>query len=289
MEASLNLTKAKGFDSMGRDGSLIFRTCLLILSGVATAASAETDLSNPQHAVETWIRLKSDLTGRTTYEWMTGTVYGLPEDAASRPLFMVESVTVRETRKADDGSYEERNFACRLYKDAKTGAFIDRFDNPFTGRTVNFNVSCNPGIPLRLSPSGLEIPPDIPYESSALNSPMELQKIDAGDHIILRHDAHATFVVPSTGEVRPEMSIDTFKLAAEDLANPELTALFPAYSWVSNTKWMSIFGMQDVPGHMIWDLQGRKFTDPDELPELFRAALEELEPGILSQSIDWSN
>ena len=273
-------------------GRLIVRLCMLSLSTVGSASpttAAAPDLSDPDQAMETWIRLKSDLSGRTTYEWMTGMVYGLPEDDTSRPLFMVESVTVRETRRTSDGSFEERNFACRLYKDAKTGAFIDGFDNPFTGTSVKFDMSCNPGIPVRLSASGLEIPSDIPYESTALNAPMVLQHIDAGDHVILRHDAHATFTVKATGEVRPEMSIDTFKLKAEDLANAELTALFPAYSWVSNTKWMSIFNMQDTPGHMIWDLHGRKYLTPNDLPEAFRAALEDLEPGILSKPIDWTD
>jgi len=216
-------------------------------------------------------------------------VYGVPDDSQSRPLFMVESVTVRETRKQPDGTFEERNFACRLYKDHDSGAFINQFENPFTGETVEFNVRCNPGIPLRLSAGGLKIPEDVPYESSALNVPMELQMIAAADHIILRHDAHATFVVPGTGEIRREMSIDTFKLDEDDLNDPNLTALFPAYSWVSNTKWMSIFGMQDDPGHMIWDLHGQKFLDAKDLPPAFRAALDDLEAGILEKPIDWSN
>jgi|GEM_PF-7012407 len=273
----------------GRKCVLAAWTLIGTFALAAPSLSTEVDLSDPTQAMETWIRLKSDLSGRKTFEWMTGMVYGVPDDEPSRPLFMVESVTVRETRKQPDGTFEERNFACRLYKDHESGAFIDQFDNPFTGQTVQFNVSCNPGIQVQLSERGLEIPADIPYESTALNVPMKLQKIDGGDHIILRHDAHATFIVPGTGEVRPEMSIDTFKLDEDDLNDTKLTALFPTYSWVSNTKWMSIFGMQDEPGHMIWDLHGRKFLEAENLPPAFRAALNSLEAGILEKPIDWSN
>ena len=277
---------------MHQIGRKLYHIALTLFGSLAIATpslSSEVDLSNPSQAIETWIRLKSDLSGRKTFEWMTGMVYGVPDDKESQPLFMVESVTVRQTRKQPDGSFEERNFACRLYKDHESGAFIDQFENPFTGKTVEFNVSCNSGIPLRLSADGLEIPSDVPYESTALNVPMKLQKIAAGDHIILRHDAHATFVVPGTGEVRREMSIDTFKLDEDDLNDPKITALFPAYSWVSNTRWMSIFGMQDDQGHMIWDLHGQKFLEVEDLPPAFRAALNSLEAGILEKPIDWSN
>ena len=258
-------------------------TTFAVLHAPALAAAEAVDLSDPAQAMETWIRLKSDLSGEVTYEWMTGRVYGVPTDAPSQHLFSIESVTVRQTKMIGDGVYQERNFACRLYKDAQTGDYIDSWFNPYTEEEVSFSISCNPGLPLKLSAAGLEIETEISYESTAVNTPMVFERTQAGGHIILRHDAHATFTVPSSGEVRRELSIDTFKLTAEDLDNPELTSLSPTYSWVSNTHWMSIFGMQEVPGHMIWSLNGQKFERADQLPEDFRTALERFVPGGLER------
>lgn len=252
-------------------------------------AADEVDLSDPAQAAEIWVRLKGDTAGRVTYEWMTGVAYGVPEDAPSQNLFHIESVTVRQTRADGAGGFEERNFACRLYKDPATGEYIDHLVNPFTDQKVELTTSCNSGFPLRLSAAGMELLSDLDLESTGLGRPMTLQLIDAGDHVIVRRDAHSKFVVPSTGEVRREMSVDTFKLSAADLNNPELTSLTPAYSWVSNTQWMSIFGMAGTPGHMIWSINGRKYLDPDDLPAEFRAALERAVPGALSRTIEWAD
>ncbi len=47
--------------------------------------------------------------------------------------------------------------------------------------------------------------------------------------------------------------------------------------------------MADIPGHMLWTVNGRKFTRIDELPADFRAALEARVPGALARRIDWSD
>lgn len=254
---------------------------------IGQVITAGLDLNDPVQAMHTWVRLKGDTAGRVTYEWVVGTVYGVPVDEASRALFGVESLTVRQTRSRGDDSYEERSFSCRLYKDAVTGEYIDRFDNPYTERTVNLKPSCSNGLPLRLSSAGMEVLSEIQLESTALDRPMTLQLVEANDHVIIRRDVHSTFVLAGAGEVRREMSVDTFKLKAEDLNNLELTSLFPAYSWVGNTQWMSIFEMADTPGHMIWSINGRKYLSSDELPAAFRGALERYVPGALNRAIEW--
>ena len=262
-----------------------FAVAALVASGAAIGQSL--DLSDPIDAMETWVRLKGDTAGRVTYEWVTGFAYGVPVGAPSQPLFQIESVTVRQNRRDGESAYLERTFACRLYRDADTGDYMDAFTNPFTGKRVALKPSCSPGPPLRLSAAGMELLSDMTFESTALGRHMTLQRIDAGDHVIIRRDAHSRYVVPSSGEVRREMSIDTFKLKPDDLNDTRLTALLPAYSWVSNTQWMSLFDMADTPGHMIWSINGRKFMTAEALPAEFRAALERYVPGALDRDIEW--
>jgi hypothetical protein len=112
----------------------VFILALLSVLPVTAMRSAELDLSAPAAAIETWVRLKGDTAGRVTYEWVTGVAYGAPAGAPCRPLFGIESVTVRQVRSVGEAGYEEQNYVCRLYRDAATGAYIDRFLNPFTGR-----------------------------------------------------------------------------------------------------------------------------------------------------------
>lgn len=244
-------------------------------------------LSDPATAIETWVRLKGDTSGRMTYEWVTGVAYGVPVGDLSRPLFGIESVTVRQVRRLGESGYEERNYACRLYRDAESDQYIDRFTNPFTGREVLLTGRCSPGPTIRYTPERVELVGDWNFQSTALGGPMSLEVIETGDQVVIRRDAHSQYKSSDSGEVRRELSIDTFKISADDLMNAELTSLLPAYSWISVTQWMTILDMGDTPGRMLWSINGRKYLSPDELPARFRAALEEAVPGALERGIDW--
>jgi hypothetical protein len=267
----------------------VFILALLSVLPVTAMRSAEPDLSDPAVVIETWVRLKGDTAGRVTYEWVTGVAYGVPAGALSRPLFGIESVTVRQVRSLGEAGYEEQNYACRLYRDAATGEYIDRFLNPFTGREVLLETLCSPGPTIRYTPESVELVGDWKFESTALGGPMSLELIEAGDHVVIRRDAHSQYIASDSGEVRRELSIDTFKVSLDDLQNRRLTGLLPTYSWVSVTQWMTILDMGDTPGRMLWSINGRKYLRADELPARFLAALEEAVPGALQRVFDWGD
>ena len=262
-------------------------TLLIMLNGVA-AADTVTRLG-PTEAMETWIRLKADTAGSVTYEWVVGAAYGIPDDAAGRRLFDIESLTVRQVRPLEPVGYEERSYSCRLYRDAQTGEYIDRFLNPFTGATVELQGRCSPGPIIQYTPEKVELIADWNLTSTALGVPMTLQVIEAGDQLLVRRDAFSEFVAPGSDEVRRELSIDSFKTSAADFADPDITSLPAVYTWTSLAQWMRILDMQDVPGRMLWSINGRKFMNKDELPNTFVTALEKRVPGALDRSIDWGD
>lgn len=261
----------------------------LVLAAVfaATPAAADLpDLSDPGIAMETWLRLKGDIAGGVTYEWATGTAYGVPQDAKSVALFSIESVTIRQFRRLEPNRYEERTISCRLYRDADSGAFIDEFINPLTGIRTELRTPCRPGQPVRYSPEGVELLVEVPWQSSILDRPVSLQWLRAGDQVIIRRRAFSAFTAAG-GKVRRELAIDTFALPAAFLANAGITSLHPSYSWDAVRDWSGLLDMGDMPGHMYWSVVGRKFGRPDQLPAEFRAALEERYPGALEQAPEW--
>ncbi|MDJ0928906.1 MAG: DUF1838 family protein [Gammaproteobacteria bacterium] len=266
--------------------SLVF-ALLIMLSGLAMAESAAR--LGPAESMQTWIRLKADTAGSVTYEWVVGAAYGIPDGATGRQLFEIESLTVRQVRPLEPVGYEERSYSCRLYRDAMTGAYIDRFVNPFTAAAVELRGQCNPGPIIQYTPEKVELVTEWHLSSTALGVPMSLQIIEAGDQLVVRRDAFSEFVAPGSDEVRRELSIDSFKTSAADFANPEITSLPAVYSWTSLAQWMRILDMQDVPGRMLWSINGRKFMSKSELPAAFVAALEQRVPGALDRSIDWGD
>ena len=236
--------------------------------------------------METWLRLKGDIAGGLTYEWATGTAYGVPQDADGVALFSIESVTIRQFRRLAEDVYEERTIACRLYKDADSGAFIDEFINPLTGKRTELRIPCGPGQPVRYSPERVGLLVDVPWDSSILDRPVILELLRAGDQVIIRRRAFSAFT-PAGGKVRRELAVDTFALPAASLADPGITSLSPSYSWDAVRDWSGFLEMGDLPGHMYWSVVGRKFRRAEELPAEFRAALEKRQPGALERTPDW--
>ncbi len=262
--------------------------CAVFLCCLLTAGSASAEfIDDPLAAVETWVRLKGDTAGAVTYEWVHGTAYGAPDDASSQALFGIESVTVRQTRALPEGGYEERNFACRLYRDLQTGQYINQFINPFTNRVVELGGACNDGFAIRYTADSVDLLADLDIQSTALGRPMRLEVIDAGDFVSIRRASHSEILPKAAKESRRELAIDSFEVAAADFYNADISNLSVAYHWVSLAQWMPVLDMADIAGHMLWSVHGRKFGRVDELPEEFRRALEKRVPGALARDIVW--
>ena len=236
--------------------------------------------------MESWLRLKGDTAGSVTYEWAAGTAYGVPQDAGGVALFSIESVTIRQFRRLAEDRYEERTISCRLYRDAGSGAYIDDFVNPLTGRRTELKTPCGPGQPVLYSPERVELRVEMPWESSILGRPVSLELLLAGDQVIIRRRAFSAFTAAG-GKVRRELAVDTFTLPAASFADAAQTSLNPSYSWDAVRDWSGLLDMSDIPGQMYWSVVGRKFRRAEELPADFRAALEERYPGALERAPDW--
>jgi len=252
------------------------RRCAISAAGfLALAAGAAA--AGGLDAARSWIRLKGDVGGGVTYEWVRGTAYAVPGDRDSFALFDIESV-----------GWEERNFACRLYRHAETGAYIDAFDNPLTGERTALAAACNDGFGVRYTEDEVALTGDIALESSALGRPMQLEILDLGDRLLVRRESHSRFTPPGAAAPRRELSIDSFTVDAAAFRDPSITDLDAVYTWTSRAEWMSSLGHGDRPGHMLWLVNGRKYRDVGDLPAEFRAALDARVPGALDRGIDWS-
>jgi len=265
----------------------LFAAAALPLFALAAWAGPALDLSEPTQAVEAWVRLKGDSDGALTYEWMTGTAYAIPEDGPSTPLFDIESVTLRQFQRRGAGHYAEQTFACRLYRQPSTRAFIQRWNNPYTRENIDLKPGCRSGVTVVYSPAGATLDSDIAFDSTALGTPMQLRVVDAGNHLIVRREAHSEYQLSPAAAPRRETAIDTFKLARSYLTDTKRSHWLPQYQWTSVTQWMTLLNMGNRPGRMLWSINGRNYLHAEELPSDFRQAVERLAPGSLAHRFDW--
>jgi hypothetical protein len=259
----------------------------LLLGGLAVTSRADqlSRLTGAE-AVEAWVRLKGDAGGATTFEWVSGSAFGVPADGPSVLLFRMESVTVRRFEKIGPASYIEKNYACRLYRDPQSGEFVDHFLNPLTGRDVVVTSRCSAAPAVRYTPDKVELLSDMKFESTALGGPMQLEKLSLGDVTVIRRNVRAQFVSPSTGELRRELSVDSFTTTPRALANKKLRMLAPAYHWEAVGGWMADLAMGDRPGRMLWSVFGRNYRTVEALPADFRQALLQRVPDALQRPLN---
>ncbi len=260
----------------------------LPLFALAAWAGPALDLSDPIQAVEAWVRLKGDSDGSITYEWMTGTAYGIPQGSMSTALFDIESVTIRQFQRRGPGHYAEQTFACRLYRHSSTREFIQRWTNPYTQEDIDLKPGCRPGITVIYSPAGAKLDSEMAFNSTALGKPMQLQVVNAGNHLIVRREAHSEYQASPDAEPRRETSIDTFKVKPGYLTDPDRSHWLPQYQWTSATLWMTLLNMGNRPGGMLWSINGRNYLGAEELPNDFRRAVQRLAPGSLEHRFDWN-
>jgi hypothetical protein len=269
---------------------------LALLAGLGLACRAHAAPSaaqplatalDPVAAVETWVRLKGDADGAVTFEWVTGTAHALPADAPGRPLFRIESVTVRQFRRSGPAIYVEQSYSCRLYRALEGDAYVRSFLNPLTQREVALEPRCSTGPRLRHAPQAVELLDPLPLHSTALGVPPQLQRLASGATTTYTRHAHTEFEATAGGVPRRESSIDTYTVPSVLDTEPRPSSLDAAYQWTSVAPWMRGLGLDAIPGRMLWVVHGRKLGRVEELPAELRAEIARLDPAALAHRFHW--
>ena len=132
------------------------RNTLKSLGGVAASAglisparassrtSLNLDLTKPADNVYAMVKIQGDVSGKTTCSWGQGQTFGVQDNELAVPMPRFQSGRIGAHRRRNDRSYEFRFRGMIFYQDYKTGAFIDTYTNPYTGKECkvrNFRTS----------------------------------------------------------------------------------------------------------------------------------------------------
>jgi hypothetical protein len=254
--------------------------------GLATPAMAATDsglninFSDPKENLKAFTRVFSDIDPKKiAVGWYAGTVYSVVGDSSKVvPLLGVEGIGVRRTLPLESGGYRVFNRELAFYKDLKTGAFIDAWDNPMNGEKVETFPIQNMFVNADTAPIF-----EFDMEGTKIRQPFNPPWTVTGDWAMSLFEIHQSVKSELKPAEWPRESPGEFTRISEmfqrharvaDLNNPELTSVPTVGSWTRIASWFPWMLMGQAEGHLYFRCQTQKFGGISELPKAFLAKAE---------------
>lgn len=262
----------------------------LSISGCAGARRAQPgahapiyDFSRPEDNVEAIVKIQGDTSGRATYNWRQGHVFGLVDGQMAVPMMRYQSAQIGQFIRQGAGSFAFKYRGIFVYQDFETGAFIDEFENPFTNEKVavkHFKTSIGEFSYTPLGPK-----PSARFKGNTghpYGTPYILPWVRSADHVWVTLDERVEYARPSDGVWRRDNALIRYEAKWAELMNPALTSVAASSSFHTHVDWFTWLNMPGHPGGLMQGGAGRKFFSLSELPEDLVAFAEDRFPGALS-------
>lgn len=253
----------------------------------ASAQPWRPDLDNAQDNVEAYIKMTSSLDADdTVFGWFSGHVFSLVDNQPMLPLMGIEGFGVGGASRNSDGSYSTHWKEVGYYTDLKTGAVLERWDNPLNGERTEVMHIYVPSISSTITAS---------FKTQALrprlkdvaiqhpnyrhlgepDDPFILPWFQAGDTISLWMDGSAVVPNPLTPVEWPrESSGPTMRIAEQTMYTAKSADFFNASrrrvdsvgAWNRISPWLPFMLMGQAPGGLMIRATTRSFRGYAELP-----------------------
>jgi hypothetical protein len=185
-------------------------------------------------------------------------------------------------RDIDSDTYAVTTLTTTFYTDIQTGALLETFHNPVTGKEVKVNYQPVHPTEQHYGPQGrLDEPPGIPG-TSALRSTSPGPAFVEGDEVWLRADVSARAV--PTDPTKPAFQVEdltTFFGSFKDLADPAAKSMVAGQVFTDLLNYPAWLEMGDRSGHYFSRCFGRKVFAIDAMPEDWRRLMSLNHPDIL--------
>lgn len=252
--------------------SIILAGCALACASVAMPAAARMlDPAKPEDALEIGKRVQCGIEGKPAVMYWSGRVYSRVQGEPDRHLFNGEGMNIRQCVPLTDA---KRGNGFRLvsrevmfFTDPKTGEIIRKWQNPWTGETVDVmqiaNDPVNQPSMFARGPNG-EAPP-----------PMRLKQI--GGWTLMPMEIPLFYTNPLGGDYQDyvgnkyhAMEIFDWTAQTSELFDTRKPTAFPSVAWVRISDWMPWMKMRGRQGQMVFNAMGAKIASFDELPKVIK-------------------
>ena len=266
---------------------------------VAAAKREPMRPDDPEWNRDAIARLAGDMDfGKVKHGWYAGSVCGVREGEALRPLMDFEGFSSIRLVDNGDGSYQRLLRETVYYKDLETGEVMDTYVNPYTNEEVKvvpvtndpFNTVITQYAPKGPSYGGLR---KVEQKREPLLLPWKVTKPDT---VTLARDIHLYYpsaLQPdewpreSSGKMVRVSEFFRYVIAKDDMENPDLTSIEYTGTWSRVTPWLPWMLMGQAEGHIVYMGTMGSFSHLDMLSPEVRAYAEKNQPKYFDAPTEW--
>ncbi|MBS0568574.1 MAG: DUF1838 family protein [Proteobacteria bacterium] len=253
----------------------------LLAAAMALPAQSATvpDLGSPEGSLQAMVKLRCSLDPKDEkILWWKGTIFAEQPGQKSEPLLGFEGYNICRTEKQADGTWRLYTREIAFYRDLKTGAILDSWHNPLSGKVDTVVPVENDPVNQVLSPRW-KLPWVVQDGQAmlAMNIPLAYPNP-------LQPDAYP---LASSGPMYIGSEHFQFFTPLADLANPKLASAPAQYGWTRIGPWLPWMELGQRPGNLLYIAQGVKLASFDQLPDDIRQRIHRDHPEYVHAPKTW--
>jgi len=211
------------------------------------------------------IRIMGRTDGGVAIRWTHGVLSAIIEQETTQLMGISQQVFTRH-RRNEDGSFDAVYLEFVFFTDLASGAVLETWDNPYTGRTVTVPAQV-------LGPSRIKIPLSLkvinePFAMEGIVNTHWLEPLPSHGGDITFNERIDSYVPPMTEDGAPLKFHEVFAFRADSaaLADKALAHVPATVDKVNIISWRPWMDMAEIDGATMSRGAGRVITDYDQLP-----------------------
>jgi len=197
----------------------------LLSAPTLSAAQPRYDFSDPVDNLRAFVKITGDLTGRETYQWSSGRLFGSTPGKLAEPLADVQACRKQQYLKIADG-YRCLYRGMIIFFEPRSDNVLGIFDNPYTGKRNDVTHYRTQLSEYTITPQGYRGGiTEIGESGVPRKAPFLLDWTVAGDDVWVIHDERLKYTRPDGGNVRIDNLLNQYHCRLGELDDTELSSV----------------------------------------------------------------